>query len=100
MTAPALPERGGAPLVLVADDAEANVELLTDQLEGLGYRVVVARDGPSAVAAAIDHRPDLAILDVSMPAGDLGVSDRDAGFEVCRRLKRDPRTAAMPVATA
>ena len=97
MTAPALPERGGAPLVLVADDAEANVELLTDQLEGLGYRVVVARDGPSAVAAAIDHRPDLAILDVSMPAGDLGVSDRDAGFEVCRRLKRDPRTAAMPV---
>ena len=90
-------ERAGAPLVLVADDAEANVELLTDQLEGLGFRVVVARDAPAAVAAAIEHRPDLAILDVSMPAGDLGVADRDAGFEVCRRIKRDPRTARIPV---
>ena len=97
MTATAAPERAGAPLVLVADDAEANVELLTDQLEGLGYRVVVARDAMSAMAAAIEHRPDIIILDVSMPAGDLGVADRDAGFEVCRRIKRDPRTARIPV---
>ncbi|GDX87380.1 hybrid sensor histidine kinase/response regulator [Gemmatimonadota bacterium] len=90
-------ERQGAPLILVADDAEANVELLMDQLDGLGFRVVVARDAMSAVASAIQHQPDLVILDVSMPAGDLGVSDRDAGFEVCRRIKRDPRTARIPV---
>ena len=97
MTTTAVPERAGAPLVLVADDAEANVELLTDQLEGLGFRVVVARDAESAIAASIEHRPDIAILDISMPAGDLGVADRDAGFEVCRRIKRDPRTARIPV---
>ena len=97
MTLPAAADRGRAPLVLVADDAEANVELLTDQLEGLGFRVVVARDAPAALAATIEHRPDVAILDVTMPAGELGVSDRDAGFEVCRRLKRDPRTASIPV---
>lgn len=100
MTAGTAPDRAVeplAPLVLVADDADANVELLVDQLEGLGFRVVVARDGPSAIAATLEHRPDVAILDISMPAGDLGVSERDAGFEVCRRIKRDPRTARIPV---
>ncbi|MDA1081297.1 MAG: hybrid sensor histidine kinase/response regulator [Gemmatimonadetes bacterium] len=97
VTASAASERSGAPLVLIADDAEANLELLTDQLEALGYRVIVARDAEAAIAASVEHRPDLAILDISMPAGDLGVSDRDAGFEVCRRIKRDPRTARIPV---
>lgn len=86
-----------APLILVADDVPANVELLRDQLQLLGYRVVEACDGPSAVAACFAHRPDLCILDVSMPAGDLGVEDRATGFEVCRRIKRDPRTARIPV---
>jgi signal transduction histidine kinase len=86
-----------APLILVADDVEANAELLVDQLETLGFRTVVARDAPSALAASVEHRPDLVILDVSMPALDLGVADRDAGFEVCRRLKRDARTARIPV---
>lgn len=85
------------PLILVVDDVEANVELLVDQLETLGFRTIVARDGPSAVATASEQRPELVLLDVGMPAGDLGVDDRDAGFEVCRRLKRDPRTASIPV---
>ena len=86
-----------SPLILVADDVEANVELLCDQLVTLGYRVVPAADGPSALAACFSHRPDLCILDVSMPAGSLGVDDRSTGFEVCRRIKRDPRTARIPV---
>ena len=85
------------PLILVADDVSANVELLFDQLHVLGYRAIAADDGPSALKACFDHRPDLVILDVSMPAGDLGVDDRSTGFEVCRRIKRDPRTARTPV---
>jgi two-component system sensor histidine kinase/response regulator len=88
---------GSLPLILVADDVDANVELLVDQLETLGFRTVVARDAPAALAACLERRPELVILDVSMPAGDLGVDDRDAGFEVCRRLKRDARTARIPV---
>ena len=88
---------GSLPLILVADDVEANAELLVDQLETLGFRTLVARDAPSALASCLERRPDLVILDVSMPAGDLGVDDRDAGFEVCRRLKRDARTARIPV---
>ena len=85
------------PLILVADDVAANVELLFDQLHILGYRTTAAHDGPSALAAAFEHRPDLCILDVSMPAGDLGVDERSTGFEVCRRIKRDPRTSRIPV---
>ena len=91
------PTKESSPLVLVADDVPANVELLFDQLQTLGYRTVGAYDGPSAVAACFEHNPDLCILDVSMPAGDLGVDTRSTGFEVCRRIKRDPRTARIPV---
>lgn len=85
------------PLILVADDVPANVELLFDQLETLGFRTIAAVDGPSAIAACIEHHPDLCILDVAMPAGDLGVEHRATGFEVCRRIKRDPRTSRIPV---
>ena len=84
-------------LILVADDIPANVELLLDQLNSLGYETVTAVDGPSAVATAFEKHPDLCILDVAMPAGDLGVDDRSTGFEVCRRIKRDPRTKSIPV---
>lgn len=86
-----------AELILVVDDIPANVELLLDQLTSLGYDTITAVDGPSAVAAAFEQHPDLCILDVSMPPGDLGVDDRSTGFEVCRRIKRDPRTSRIPV---
>lgn len=91
------PTKESSPLVLVADDVPANVELLFDQLQTLGFRTVGAYDGPSAIAACFEHHPDLCILDVSMPAGDLGVDTRSTGFEVCRRIKRDPRTSRIPV---
>ncbi len=94
---PPAPAATAEALVLVADDVEANVELLRDQLASLGVRVIHAHDGPTTLARCTEERPDLLILDVSMPAGDLGVDARETGFEVCRRLKRDPRTARMPV---
>ena len=92
-----VPPPADAPIILVADDVPANVELLFDQLHVLGFRAIAAWDGPSAVAVCFEQMPDLCILDVSMPAGDLGVDDRSTGFEVCRRIKRDPRTARIPV---
>src|SRR3954471_10669790 len=91
------PVRPDAPLILIADDVPANVELLIDQLHTLGYRTVSAQDGPSALAGCFEHKPELVILDVSMPAGELAVDDRSTGFEVCRRIKRDARTARIPV---
>ncbi len=98
MTTPARSGDGvRPPRILVADDVPANVELLADQLHALGYETVAAEDGPSALRVAFEQRPDLCILDVSMPAGDLMVPDRATGFEVCKRIKRDPRTARIPV---
>ncbi|MDB4890384.1 MAG: ATP-binding region ATPase domain protein [Gemmatimonadetes bacterium] len=91
------PPPADAPIILVADDVPANVELLFDQLHVLGFRAIAASDGPSALKTCFEQQPDLCILDVSMPAGDLGVDDRSTGFEVCRRIKRDPRTARIPV---
>jgi two-component system, sensor histidine kinase and response regulator len=99
MTAATTPAHAStaAALVLVADDVEANIELLRDQLSSLGCRVIQATDGPSTLVRCTEDHPDLCILDVSMPPGDLGVEARETGFEVCRRLKRDPRTARIPV---
>jgi two-component system, sensor histidine kinase and response regulator len=102
MTAPAAAATPTGPgelraLVLVADDVEANVELLRDQLASLGCRVIHAEDGPATLRRCTEERPDLCILDVAMPPGDLGVDARETGYEVCRRLKRDPRTARIPV---
>jgi two-component system sensor histidine kinase/response regulator len=93
LTAPAVE----APLILVADDVPANVELLTDQLHALGYRAIAANGASQALAACFESRPDLCIFDVAMPAGEVGGDDRSAGFELCRRIKRDPRTARIPV---
>src|SRR3954463_16421704 len=84
-------------VILVADDIPANVELLLDQLNSLGYETITAVDGPSAIETCFSANPDLCILDVSMPAGELGVEDRATGFEVCRRIKRDPRSSRIPV---
>ena len=64
-----VPPPADAPLILVADDVPANVELLFDQLHVLGFRAIAASDGPSALQVCFDKHPDLCILDVSMPGG-------------------------------
>jgi two-component system OmpR family response regulator len=67
--------------VLVVDDEDYITDLLTTGLRFLGFEVSVAREGMGAVAKATDERPDVMLLDVTMPAFD--------GFEVCRRLRSD-----------
>jgi putative two-component system response regulator len=78
-----------APTVLVVEDDAANRVLLTRLLERAGYRPVTADDGPSGLAAAIELAPDVVLLDVVLPGMD--------GLEICRRLRADPRTVALPV---
>ena len=74
--------------VLVVDDTEINVELLTAALNSQ-YRIDVAYNGSGALESVQRARPDLILLDIKMPGMD--------GFEVCRRLKNDPLTADIPV---
>jgi DNA-binding response OmpR family regulator len=77
------------PLVLVADDDDDIRSLVIFRLERSGYRTVAARDGDEALALALEHRPDLAVLDVMMPKLD--------GYEVTQRLRSEDATRAMPV---
>jgi putative two-component system response regulator len=75
--------------ILVVDDESQNVEVLRRLMTRLGYDVLTASDGESAIQCVTRDRPDLVLLDVNMPGID--------GFEVCRRLKADPATRLIPV---
>lgn len=75
--------------ILVVDDQENNRLLLKDLLEAQGHQVLEAADGAEALRRVADSIPDVVLLDVGMPGMD--------GFEVCRRLKAAPATAAIPV---
>ena len=86
MTSPA--ERRGATLLIV-DDKPQNLRLISDFLAERGFELMLTRSGAQALGKIELAMPDLVLLDVTMPEMD--------GFEVCRRLKSNARTAALPV---
>ena len=78
-----------APLVLVADDDLDIVTLVALRLKKAGFGVVTASDGEQALRVVLEHRPDLAIVDVRMPKLD--------GLELIRRIRADRDSSDMPV---
>ncbi len=77
------------PIVLVVDDNQQNLELLQVYLEDVDCQSIPACDGPEALDIIAKEPPDLILLDVMMP--------KMSGFEVCRRIKNDPKTSDIPV---
>jgi PAS domain S-box-containing protein len=75
--------------ILIADDERGIRDVFSSLLAGPDYRLLFADNGKDAVEAALTHAPDLLLLDVMMPGID--------GFEVCRRLRSDPRTKEIPI---
>lgn len=75
--------------ILLVDDQPANLQVLMNTLERLGCKLLVAKNGETALTIAQKVRPDLILLDIMMPGID--------GFEVCRRLKANPDTEKIPV---
>jgi CheY-like chemotaxis protein len=75
--------------VLLADDHEDNRSALQMMLERAGYHTLGAHNGREAVDLALEHCPDLIVMDLAMPVMD--------GREATRLLKADPRTHAIPV---
>jgi two-component system sensor histidine kinase/response regulator len=75
--------------VLVVDDQSANVQLVGSILGKLGFEVVPASDGPTALKRLALRLPDLILLDVLMPGMD--------GFEVCRRIRENPEWQGIPI---
>ena len=76
-------------VVLVVDDSPDTLSMLTAALEQIGALVLVATDGARALTAVGQIVPDIVLLDAVMPQMD--------GFETCRRLKRLPELADVPI---
>ena len=75
--------------ILLVEDNELNRDMLSRRLARKGYEVLLAEDGAKGVAVAAAERPDLVLMDMSLPVLD--------GWEATRRLKGDPGTRAIPV---
>jgi two-component system phosphate regulon response regulator PhoB len=75
--------------VLIVEDDEDILQLLDYNFRSAGFEVATAGDGLDALAKIRRQRPDLVLLDIMLPGAD--------GFEVCKNIKRDPKTAQVPV---
>jgi two-component system cell cycle response regulator DivK len=78
-----------SPLILVVDDYQDAREMYAEYLQFSGFRVAEAKNGNEAVEKAFELRPDLILMDLSLPGKD--------GWEATRELKSDERTRHIPV---
>jgi two-component system phosphate regulon response regulator PhoB len=78
-----------AATVLIVEDEQDVLDLLVYNLNKAGLKTIVARDGAAALQKARDTTPDLVVLDLMLPHVE--------GTDVCRQLKANPRTAAVPI---
>ena len=76
-------------LLLLVEDNELNRDMLSRRLERKGYVIQMAADGAQEVNMAMELRPALILMDLSLPVMD--------GWEAIRRLKADPETATIPI---
>ena len=80
---------GPASVILIVDDHADTREMYSMYLASQGMRIVVAGDGVTAIRMAVADRPDVIVMDLSLPVID--------GLETIRRLKRDGSTAHIPI---
>jgi two-component system cell cycle response regulator DivK len=80
---------GSDRLVLIVEDNERNLKLTRDLLQFHGYRTLEAATGEEGVALALQHRPDLVLMDIALPGID--------GVEAARRIRADGSTEGIPV---
>jgi two-component system cell cycle response regulator DivK len=78
-----------AKTILYVEDNEFNRKIVRDLLKRTSYALIEAQDGEAGVAAALDKRPDLILMDIQLP--------KISGIEATRRLRGEPATAATPI---
>ena len=83
------PSEAEEPKILLVDDNTANLQVLRENLDGHGYKLLIAKNGRTALDIVRKAQPDLVLLDIMMPEMD--------GYEVCRRLKSAEETRHIPV---
>lgn len=84
--------RSGKTRILLVEDNPATLEVMTLELQMLGYEVLIAENGARAVQLAAETMPDLIVTDVAMPEMD--------GVEATRRIRGNPKTQAIPILAA
>jgi len=75
--------------ILIAEDDDIQIDLLTDELESEGYEVVAYKDGADIVNMVLKEMPEAVLLDINLP--------HVSGWEIARLLKKDYRTKDIPV---
>ena len=75
--------------ILIVEDNEMNLDMLSRRLERRGYEVLIATDGATGVTMAKNDKPDLILMDMSLPVMD--------GWEATRQIKADDNVKAIPV---
>ena len=75
--------------ILYVEDNEDNIYILKRRLGRLGHDVSIATDGAAGIAMAAELKPDVILMDLSLPVID--------GWEAARRLKASPQTSAIPI---
>ena len=75
--------------ILLVDDNEMNRDMLSRRLARRGFEMLIAENGQSGVDLTVSERPDLVLMDMSLPVMD--------GWEATRRLKADPNTSTIPI---
>ena len=75
--------------ILVIEDDPPNLRLIKYTLQADGYQVLTAANGLEGIKKAQEEEPDLIVLDIKLPGID--------GYEVCHRLRADPKTARLPI---
>ena len=82
-------DKKAGKIVLLVEDNELNRDMLSRRLERKGYEILMATDGEQGVQMAGSAKPDVILMDMSLPLTD--------GWEATRRLKTDPATRHIPV---
>jgi len=75
--------------ILLVEDNEMNLDMLSRRLERRGYELIIAMDGAKGIELALAEKPDLILMDMSLPVVD--------GWEATRRLKSDEATQQIPI---
>ena len=75
--------------ILLVEDTEDNRQIVRDLMESVGYQLLEAADGATGVAMALEHTPDLILMDIQLPVMD--------GYEASRRIKAHPALRHIPI---